>query len=501
MFKKTFSIILVCFAFLLFSCSSNNEIQDQNTNEDIIKVEKFELAVVDNWNLLKYPLEKEYEVGSLVEVYLLNKPGQTVGIKINDEIYDSTDLTNSSDYKKVTFTMPDEDTILYTHLNGYIVNVCNNNKHQYRIAKNDTASVLQDSIIFSCINCGHEKEIEQSDINTNANFTFFPENRSSFHNIELKKAYEAYMEIRNWDLSRYGTYEIFNYISEDIYNKYNMDLFEVYYEEISYYFIKHYDDLYMLSLSYLNHDNYNCINHVGVTDMNNDGYIEIFTAINSFKDRVNYYYCSSYVKVIDTKLKSDIEIIDSNNINYFKENENGIISIYDTNGIVPQSEDLHDGILDKKYYDLATNLYDVPIINNANYVFKEKNVKASCDLFEVEIDIEDASIEFPYIFSSSYLRPYFIINAKIKTKYLGEVTVSFVNEDFTIESEGVFVPLGITESGNLNNFVIEKKYKYNEDLNIVNENGIYDLVITYEVKKLNIKESIIIEDFLDLSWK
>ena len=100
-------------------------------------------------------------------------------------------------------------------------------KHQYRIAKNDTASVLKDSIIFSCINCGHEKEIEQSDINTNANFTFFPENRSSFHNIELKKAYEAYMEIRNWDLSRYGKYEIFNYISEDIYNKYNMDLFEV----------------------------------------------------------------------------------------------------------------------------------------------------------------------------------------------------------------------------------------------------------------------------------
>ena len=92
MLKRTFIIILVCFAFLLFSCSSNNEIQDQNTNEDIIKVEKFELAVVDNWNLLKYPLEKEYEVGSLVEVYLLNKPGQTVGIKINDEIYDSTDL-------------------------------------------------------------------------------------------------------------------------------------------------------------------------------------------------------------------------------------------------------------------------------------------------------------------------------------------------------------------------------------------------------------------------
>ena len=35
MFKRTFIIILVCFAFLLFSCSSNNEIQDQNTNEDI----------------------------------------------------------------------------------------------------------------------------------------------------------------------------------------------------------------------------------------------------------------------------------------------------------------------------------------------------------------------------------------------------------------------------------------------------------------------------------
>ena len=41
----------------------------QNIDEDFWV--KSLWAVVDNWNLLEYPLKNEYEAGSLVEVYLL----------------------------------------------------------------------------------------------------------------------------------------------------------------------------------------------------------------------------------------------------------------------------------------------------------------------------------------------------------------------------------------------------------------------------------------------
>ena len=46
---------------------------------------------------------------------------------------------------------------------------------------------------------------------------------------------------------------------------------------------------------------------------------------------------------------------------------------------------------------------------------------------------------------------------------------------------------------------IEREYRYNEDLNMVNEVGIYDMVITYENKETNLKESIVIKDFLQLT--
>ena len=343
-----------------------------------------------------------------------------------------------------------------------------------------------------------------------ANFTFFPSPKSNLHNKELQIAYEAYMVESNWKLSSKGPYEIYNFTSEDIYNKYNLDIFEVSYEKSSYYFVKHNDTVYEIAPFDMSNNNSHCINHVAITDINNDGYIEILTAINTFADRTTSYYCTSFVRIIDTKLKDSIEITNYKNINYFKENEAGIISIYNANGIMPVVDDLHDGILDKKYYELATNLFDTPLLNTSHYEFKEKYVKASCDLFEVEITINDDSIRFPYLFKSSYTSPHFTIN--VKMTYLGETfsytspdgyldgaIVSFVNDASSINCEGWAAPDVITKFFIETGMEIEREYRYNEDLNIVNEVGIYDMVITYENKETNLKESIVIKDFLQLT--
>ena len=372
---------------------------------------------------------------------------------------------------------------------------------------------------YTCTVCGkkYQETItiippiqETNSINTQANFTFFPQPKSDLHAKELQNAYEQYMEEHNWDLSSWGTYEIYNFTSEDVYNKYKLDVFEVYYEKSSYYFVKHNDDVYQISPFDLSHSNSQCINHIAITDINNDGYIEILTAINSFADRGRDYYCTSFIRVIDTKSKDSVKITDYKNICYFKENEEGIISIYNTNGVMPVVDDLHDGILDGKYYDIATNLFDTPTLNTSHYEFKERKVNASCDLFEVEVTINDGSIKFPYLFKSTYYdSPYFTVN--VKMTYLGETfsytspdgyldgaTVSFINNDSSINCEGWGASCVVTKFVIMTGMEIEREYRYHEDLNAVNEVGIYDMVITYENDETNLKESIIIKDFLQV---
>ncbi|MBR2336962.1 MAG: hypothetical protein IKA61_03335 [Clostridia bacterium] len=343
------------------------------------------------------------------------------------------------------------------------------------------------------------------------NFTFCPSQKSDMHNEELIIAYESYIIEHNRDLSSLGAYEIYNFTNEDVYYKYELDVFVVSYEKSSYYFVKHKDTVYQISPFDMNNENSHCVNHVAITDTNKDGYIEILTALNTFANRITSYYCTSFISVIDTKSKYSIEITDYNNIDYFKENEEGVISIYNANGVKPVVSDLHDGILDEKYYELATNLFDAPVLNTSNYEFKERNLTAACDLFKVEITINDASINFPYVFKSSYYSsPYFTIN--VKMTYLGEefsytspdgyldgATVSFVNDSSVINCEDWLATTVVTKFVIVPGMEIERGYRYHESLNVVNEVGVYDMVITYENEETSLKESIVIEDFLQLT--
>ena len=501
--------LLIFIMLFIFVCAFGG------CNQTEVDDNKYKLEVVDNWNLLVHPLEEKYEAGSTVEVHLAFRSGPSVGIKINGGVLIAKDYSTTCDQlcNFVSFTMPNEDTTIYTHQNGYIAKSCGDDKHQYDEGKADVfSSVAPPPIIYTCKLCGHIMRVEQTKkINTQANFTFFPQPKSDLHEKELQNAYEQYMVEHNWDLSSWGTYEIFNFTSEDVYNKYKLDVFEVYYEKSSYYFVKHNDTLFQISPFDLSHGNSQCINHIAITDVNNDGHIEILTAINSFADRKTSYYCTSFIRIIDTRSKDSIKITDYKNISYFKENEEGIISIYNTNGVMPVVDDLHDGILDEKYYDMATNLFDAPVLNTSHYEFKERKVNASCDLFDVEVTINDGSIKFPYLFKSTYYdSPYFTVN--VKMTYLGETfsytspdgyldgaTVSFVNNDSSINCEGWGATCVVTKFVIMTGMEIEKEYRYHEDLNAVNEVGIYDMVITYENDETNLKESIVIKDFLQVT--
>jgi len=349
-----------------------------------------------------------------------------------------------------------------------------------------------------------------TNINTSENFTFFPTEQSDLHRDALKAPYDAYIAENNPYVTSWGDYEIYSYISAESSEKYDLDLFEARYANRSYYLVKHRDTVYTISPFDMTHQNSHCITHVAITDINADGHIEILTALNSFADRGNTYYCASFITVIDTQSGNSIRMTDHQNVTYFKENRDGVISIYNADGQVPVVADLTNGKLDEKYNALATKLYETPTLNTSDYKFSKRFVEASCDLYKVEITISDGSINFPYLFQHSYDPASFEVT--VKMTYLGEpfsyingnsyldgATVTFVNGEGEIKAEGWAADDMVTSFTVTTGQVIERTYKYNETLSPLNPVGTYDMVITYENKDNNIRESIVIKDFLELT--
>ena len=83
--------------------------------------------------------------------------------------------------------------------------------------------------------------------------------------------------------------------------------------------------------------------------------------------------------------------------------------------------------------------------------------------------------------------------------YLDGATVSFVNDNNSIYCEGWGATDVVTTFVIMTGMEIEREYKYHEYLNALNEVGIYDMVITYENEETNLKESIVIKDFLQVT--
>lgn len=365
-----------------------------------------------------------------------------------------------------------------------------------------------------CDLCGaalsEEPTEEKKTINTEANFTFFPTEASDLHREELAAAFEAYRAERSMDLQLQGEYEIHSYVTPEISERYDLDLFSASLSQFVFYFVKQGDTLYPITPFSMGTNNSNCISHVGITDINNDGHIEILTAVNAFADRKSSYYCASFLNIIDTNTKHAIHMTDNDDVNYFKENKDGVLCIYNANGVMPVVKDLQNGKLDEKYYEKAKNLYDTPELNTANYSFRQRFTEAACDLFRVEVTVNDGSIQFPYLFATTYTPPAFEV--VVKMTYLGEpfsytspdgyldgAVADFVNANGKITREGWGAACVVQKFFISTEQVIERTYDYYESLREVNAEGVYDMVITYELDEIGLKESIVIKDFLTLT--
>ena len=167
--KKLLTLIMLFICALgLFGCNQT-ELEDN----------KYKLEVVDNWNLLVHPLEKEYEAGSTIEVHLAFRSGPSVGIKINGEILIAKEFSTTCDQlcSVVSFTMPEENITIYTHQNGYIAKSCGDDNHTW-----DEGEIIQvpgggEQIMYNCLVCGKTKT---EDVNNEIQNIFIASHSGSY---------------------------------------------------------------------------------------------------------------------------------------------------------------------------------------------------------------------------------------------------------------------------------------------------------------------------------
>ena len=122
---RSISVVLVLILiFPLCACNSEQLPDDdsqQTTTFDPPADTKYKLTVIDYWGYLVEPLNEYYKAGEEVEVHLMFLSGPAVGIDLNGKyIGENADTKRVNGHPVITFTMPAEDSVLYTTQNGNI---------------------------------------------------------------------------------------------------------------------------------------------------------------------------------------------------------------------------------------------------------------------------------------------------------------------------------------------------------------------------------------------
>ncbi len=343
------------------------------------------------------------------------------------------------------------------------------------------------------------------DNKTEVNSVFFTTGKTDLHRDELKKVYSNYAIENVQDIYKSDEYEIYNLIDGENSEKYNLDIFLVSSYEYDCYYVIHQDDIYSLGQYKIKEYRSNGISNIAISDINNDGEIEIFISIILLQDE---NFCSCTTHIIDTFSKKMIQLVDYEGVVFFKKRNNKIL-LYDTNGIKPIKSDIVNGKLDEKFYNLATNLFEKPKLNKKEYKFANNFIKEKCDLFEIEVIIEENTINFPYIFKNVQSVGFSTI---VKIKFLNEELNSIANDESLIslfiyfEDDKKIISMD-NDQNTLNGVMyyiypgkeITDLYYYFNGVNGKNKLGTYDLKIKCLIIDTNQEEIICLEDILLIS--
>ena len=371
--------------------------------------------------------------------------------------------------------------------------------------------------------CNKEPVFAPNGICVSENFIFFPEERNDLHNAELREAFEKYVAQTHPYRDVDTDYALYNHVSEEIIEKYDLDIFEIKYHKdtTNRLLLKHRDCVHQLCEIPVSHFEY--ITNCAITDINNDGYIEILVAFVLWYNGKN----SSRVAILDTKTDLLIYKAFNGKVIYLKENNDNVVSFYNfKTSFPPNMYTIKNGILSHEYFEKESILALTPEVNTAKFNFKETSLTASCDVFSVVVQVEDVDSAFPYLIEDIY--PYILAYAiKIRMTYLGEtftyignteylpgVIPQLVKNEKSVSASSI-TPLWFpvpTKHTVTTGMEIDSSYYIYHSSDTQYEVGVYDLILTYgvnepggtyeefgEIAPVSVYGQIIIEDFLTVT--
>lgn len=377
--------------------------------------------------------------------------------------------------------------------------------------------------------CNKEPVFAPNGICVSENFIFFPEERNDLHNAELREAFEKYIaQARpHWDV---GTgYALYNHVNEEISKKYNLDIFETHHveSELIRFYVKHKDSV--KELFSIHTSRAGCITNCAITDVNNDGYIEILIA-SSVLFGLNDSHANVYI--LDTKTDYLLGATCYDEVVFLKENDDKVVSFY----TLEEGTDFYkscsvNGVFNSTFSDKANVLAVVPELNTTKFSFKDTSFTASCDLFDVVVQVEDVdSSSFPYLIDGEYGFHYLSILAhavKVRMTYLGEpftyigntpklpgVIPQLVKNEKSVSASSITTLWGFMPTKH----TVTTGMEIDSSLRIClsgyepYEVGVYDLILTYsvnepggmyeefgEIAPVSVYGQIIIDDFLTVT--
>lgn len=384
--------------------------------------------------------------------------------------------------------------------------------------------ILSAILIVAFFGCNpQESKYAPNGIYTGENYIFFPSEKSTLHSNELRETFEHYIAEYHPDWTPSPDYEVYNFVDAKTSERYDLDIFQIYQKQEGHvrYFVRHGQDVYRLSSTISRYSA--CLTNCAITDIDRDGNIEILVGcLVIFDDYDNH----SNVYIIDTSTKTSSDITYYDSASYLKENEDGVVSIYNLpEGKTPLVMHGIGGVLHRFYHDRATVLADSPMLNTINFDFKQQSFEASCNLFNIVGTINVIEDKFPYLFKNQFLYN-IAFEIDFSMTYLGEPfsyvgasnlpispSAKFVSDDKIIDDYMIsgrwWDP---TKHEVVTGQETSVKSNFRWDYEYLNAAGTYDLVISYDVNyngiyseifpdvvAVSVHDQIVIEDFLTIT--
>ena len=365
--------------------------------------------------------------------------------------------------------------------------------------------------------CNKEPEFAPNGICISENFIFFPEERNDLHNAELREAFEKYHEkdkIYYFDIN--SDYELYNYINKKNSKKYGLDVFEVKQGLFSAFFFKHNDTI--VRMNYVDDSNKNLLylTNFAVTDINCDGYVEILTTVAKYKNTNTITKDnSSFIYFYDTKTAHYMCKVNSDYASFFKENKDGVVSIYNVLYQPYSIDEVKTGVYDSSNLK-GESIFMEPELNTSKFKFEKDSFELSCDLFSVEGVVDEYTIMFPYYINENKYPSvndvrYFQISTVMT--YLGDpfvyvdtdstlngVQIKFVNETHSIYMTNNLAGWWIVTEFNIETGQKISDFSSYRDVSADKlPTGVYDMVVYFCSTEAGIYDEIIVEDFLTVT--